>query len=244
VGTVEKDGNPPAPQTVSVIAGTTSTVALQLDTAGSVAVEFKTKVGSEFVPSSADSIVAFNTEMTSAKTFGKPGGPREGVQQATPLFPFAAPDTLYAGACTGNNPNPSGESESPGAAATANVVVPAGGSATATIQLPALNLTVWSGTSAVPGLRVSNAHVTVSDDNCMVSGEPVKRVYSTGSSGTLVNPSTGKADPGLPWSTYDVCVDDGLRRQVANNVPVKNLNTGTSLPVYMTGLGSSLGTCP
>lgn len=243
-GTVEKDGNPPAPQAVSVVAGTTSTVALQLDQAGSVTIAFKTKVGTKLVSSSADSVVAFNTGMSSAKTFGTPGGPREGSRQATPLFPFTSPDTLYAGACGGNNPNPSGETAPPGAAAIANVLVPAGGSANATIQLPALNLTVWSGTSAAPGARVEKAHVTVSDLNCMVSGQPVKRVYSTDSNGALLNPISGKPDPGLPWSSYDVCVDNGLRQQVATSVAVKNLIGGTTLPVYLTGLGSSLGTCP
>ena len=223
---------------MSVVAGTTSTVVLQLDQAGSIAVEFKTMVGGKLVPSSADSVVAFNTGMTTAKTFGTPGGARAGSVAATPLFPFTSPDTVYAGACAGNNPNPKGETEPPGAAAIANVLVPAGGSAPATIQLPALNLTVWAGTSVVPGLPVANAHVTVTDDNCSISGEPVKRTYTTNATGNL-------ADPGLPWSTYDVCVDDGIRRQTATNVAVEDLVKGTTLPIYMTGAGSQLGkTCP
>ena len=236
-GTVEKDGNPPAPQIVSVVAGATSTVALQLDQAGSIAVEFKTRVGGELVPSSADSVVAFNTGMTTAKTFGAPGGARVSSVAATPLFPFASPDTVYAGACTGNNPNPKGEAKPPGAAAIASLLVPAGGSAPATIQLPALNLTAWSGTNLVPGIRVANAHVTVSDDNCSVSGKPVKRTYTTNATGNL-------ADPGLPWSAYDVCVDDGIRRQTATNVAVEDLIAGTTLPIYMTNPGSQLGKCP
>lgn len=236
-GLVEKDGNSPAPQIVSVVAGTTATVALQYDQAGSIAVQFQTRVGGTLVPSSADSIVAFNTGMTTAKTFGTPGGSRVSSVTATPLFPFASPDTVYAGACGGNNPNPTGMANPPGAAAIASLLVPAGGSVPATIQLPALHLTVWSGTSAVPLSRVANAHVTISDDNCSISGQPIKRTYATNATGNLV-------DPGLPWSIYDVCVDDGLRRQTAAKVAVQDLTNGTTLPLYMTGAGSASGTCP
>jgi type II secretory pathway pseudopilin PulG len=236
-GTVDKDGVTPAPQPVSVVAGTTSTVALQLDQEGSAMISFQTKVGSKFVPSSADSIVAFNTGMTAAKTFGAPGGTLLPSQTARPLFPFSSPDSFYAGACTGNNPNPTGEKNPPGAAAIASLVVPSGGSVAGSIQLPALNVTVWAGTNTVPGLPVAGAHLTVSDNNCVVSGKPVKRTYATTAEGKL-------ADPGLPWSVYDVCVDDGIRRQTAAKVSVENLTSGTNLPLYLSGTGSTLGTCP
>lgn len=236
-GLVEKDGNSPAPSTVSVVAGATSTVALQYDQAGSATIDFQTRVAGKLVPSSADSVVAFNTGMTTAKAIGTPAGPRVGSLVATPLFPFSSPDTLYAGACTGNNPNPEGEASPPGAAAIANVLVPAGGNVAGTIQLPALNLAVYAGTSAIPGPAVAAAHVTIADDNCAVGGKPVKRTYTTDVNG-------GLGDPGLPWSTYDVCVDDGVRRQTAEKVTVKDLLNGTALSIYMTGAGSSLGTCP
>ena len=118
------------------------------------------------MPSSADSVMVFNTGMTTPKAFGTVGSPAATIT-ATSLFPFTSPDTVYAGNCTGDNPNPTNDSNPPGAAAMASVAVPAGGSAPATIQLPALKLTVWSGLSALaPGSPVSGARVTVSDTNC------------------------------------------------------------------------------
>ncbi|MGZ8666224.1 MAG: type IV pilus modification PilV family protein, partial [Solirubrobacterales bacterium] len=60
-GLVDKDGNAPGPQTISVIAGTTNTVALQYDQGGSIPVTFKTRIGSSptLSNSSADSVVVF-----------------------------------------------------------------------------------------------------------------------------------------------------------------------------------------
>ena len=99
--------------------------------------------------------MVFNTGMTGAKAFGTLGTQAATVT-ASPLFPFASPDTVYAGSCTGNNPNPADDPNSPGVPATASVVIPSGGNATATIQLPALNLKVWSGSSpVVPGSPIN-----------------------------------------------------------------------------------------
>ena len=238
-GYVNKDGGAPAAQTVSVIAGSTNTVALQYDRPGSIPVTFTTKVGAGLVASSSDSIVVFNTGMTQARTFGTPGGSRVSSITGTSLFPFTSPYSVYAGACIGNNPNPTGMANPPGAAAIGTVTVPPGTvTSPVSIQLPALNLTVWSGSSSSsPGTKVTNATVKLSDDNCSVSGNPVKRVYITNSNGAL-------ADPGLPWSQYDVCVDNGSRRQQINNVVVQNLTSGTTLTVYMSGSGNQSGTCP
>ncbi len=235
-GLVDKDGNAPSPQTVSVIAGTTNTVALQYDQGGSIPVTFKTRIGSSptLVGSTADSVVAFNTGMTTARAYGSPGGARLATVTATPVFPFTSPDTVYAGSCTANNPNPNSLPNPPGAAAMASVTVPSGGSAPAQVQLPALNLTVFSGISQVtPGSPVSNAHVIVNDTTCAV-----KRTYATNTSGKLT-------DPGLPWSSssgYTVCVDNGSRRKTSSGVLVQDLVNGTTLNVYM-GTGTTSGVC-
>jgi Tfp pilus assembly protein PilV len=240
-GLVDRDGNAPEPLATSVVALSTNTVVLQYDTPGSVDVTFTTRVGGTLVPSSADSVVAFNTGMTDSKAFGSIGTPAATLT-ATPLFPFASPDTVYAGNCTDNNPNPDDDPDAPGAAAMANVVVLPGGTVTATVELPALHLTAFSGTgSSSPGSPVNNAHVTVTDRNCTDGGNPVKRTFATNSAGQL-------ADPGLPWGSYDVCVDNGVKRVNANGVELRNFIDladfvdGTSLDVYL-GSGSA-GTCP
>ena len=219
-----------------MIAGTTNTVALQYDQGGSIPVTFKTRIGSSptLVNSTADSVVVFNTGMTTPKTYGNPGGTRLSTVTATPVFPFTSPDTVYAGACSSNNPNPNSLPNPPGAAAMASVTVPAGGSVPAQVQLPALNLTVFSGISSLsPGSPVSNAHVIVNDTACSV-----KRTYTTNSSGKLT-------DPGLPWSSssgYTVCVDKSNQRKTTSGVLVQDLVNGTTLNVFM-GTGTTSGVC-
>jgi len=243
-GLVDVDGNAPASQTVSVVGGSTNTISLQYDQPGSVPIAFKyMNTSGTLVNSFSDTLVASNTGMSAPETFGTPGGTEVGTITATSLFPFTSPDTFYAGSCSGDNPNPTGMANPPGAAALANVLVPAGGTAaTRTIQLPALNLTVWSGNnSSSPGSKVNAAHVTLTDDNCTLpSGAPVKRVYATNTLGSLT-------DPGLPWSQYDLCVDNGTRKQLINNVVVKTLTSaGTTVTVYLgsSATGILSGTCP
>jgi hypothetical protein len=234
---VDKDGNQPGPVTTSVVAQSTNSVALQLDRPGSIDVTFQTKVGSTLVPSQSDTIVAFNTGMTTAETFGTIGT-EASTLSATPLFPFSSPDTVYAGTCTGNNP----QSTAAGVASKSVTVNAGGPAATAQLTLPALNLTVWKGTSSSNTVGALNgARVVITDKNCSVSGSGVKRVFSTNSSGKL-------PDPGLPWSVYDVCVSGipsgtTTRRVTTTNLAVKDPATPTPLTVYL-GASSTTGACP
>ena len=239
-GLVDKDGNAPQPLPTSVVALSTNTVVLQYDHPGSVDVSFTTNVGGTLVPSSADTVVVFNTGMTEAKVFGTPDSPAA-IVTASPLFPFASPDTVYAGACTDHNPNPATAPDAPAAAAAASVVVPSGSSTTATVQLPALHLTVWSGLDAArPGSPVNNAQVKLTDQSCVSGGTPIVRSFRTNASGQL-------ADPGLPTSVYDVCADDGTTMVTTNGVDLLNFadvadfDDGTTLDIYLGG--GVPGTC-
>ena len=249
-GLVDKDGKTPTPFTVGVIPGGTNPIFLLYDRPGSIGeVAFETKYANGEVKSSgADSMIVFNTGMTSAKLIGVPGGPKSSTLTAPSLFPFTSPDTVYAGSCTGNNPNPTGETNPPGAAAMASVLVPAGGIAPkATLRLPALYLSVWTGrSSGHAGSLFSNADVWIRDDKCSNENGPITRRYATNTSGTL-------NEPGLPWSTYDICVDSqvgnggGARRERINNVSVESLASPPSLTFYLgegTGTQSESGSCP
>ncbi len=186
-GYVDIDGNPPAAQPVTITAGITTTYPLpQYDLGGSVKVSFKVRnYSGSVVNSTTDSIVAYNTGMTSAATFGTPGGTQYSSITASPLFPFTSPDSFYAGSCTTNNPG--------SGASIASVNVPANGSTSTSIQLPALYVTVKNGSSAING-----ADVTITDTQCKNGYKYVARNYTTNSSGQL-------SDPGLPWGTYDIC---------------------------------------
>lgn len=197
-GLVNTDGNPPGPETVSVVAGSTSTVQLLYDIPGAIKAKFTTLSGGSVVAAKASSMIVFNTGMTTAKAFASKGGNPEGeISTGKTLFPFVSPDTVYAGACTTNNPNPNGEAKPPDPSALANVAVTANGEATPTIQLPALELTVKNKET---GKAVSGTKATATDLNCSPGGVPVKRTYTTNSSGQL-------PEPGLPWSSYEICAD-------------------------------------
>lgn len=239
-GYINFDGETPPPVPASITPGTTTPVSLEYDQGGSVEVRFLVKEsgGSGLLNSTADSIIAFNSGMRTAHTYGTIGTPVNMIR-ASPLYPFASPntDSFYAGSCTTNRPE----------AGAASVAVPAGGNAVVTVQLPALYLTAWQGkNSANRGTAFSNADVWIEDAECNGSnGRPVLRRYATTSAGTL-------SDPGLPSSKYNICVDSkpgetsGARRKRFPLTSVKSL-TGTTLNAYLgsgTGTESEEGSCP
>ena len=96
---------------------------------------------------------------------------------------------------------------------------------------------MWSGTSqSTPGTPVPGAQVLVADRNCSTMSVDT-RAFATDANG-------GLADPGLPWSSYDVCAQDGTKHVVADDVRVKDLDQGTDLDLYMGGTGAAAGDCP
>lgn len=241
---VDNDGNPPAPQITSVVAESTNTLALQYDEPGTIEVGFATWLDGELVEEAAfDSVVLFNTGMSVAKTFGTLGEPATTVE-ATTLFPFSSPYAVYAGSCEQNNPNPSGGPEPP--PAIADALVSAGGVTPVTLELPALDLTVWSGDgeseSEVP---VSGAQVKIADTLCSEGEEgeeeAVTRSFTSNAAGNLDN-------PGLPFSTYDVCVEYGGKHVAVADVDVpadpEDMQAGTSLEFYIGHEDAEAGSCP
>lgn len=246
---VDRDGQPPEPQSTSVVAESTNTLVLQYDEPGDVVAKFETWVNGELVPSSADAVVAFNSGMKVARAFGTPGTPQEKVT-AMPLFPFTSPYAVYAGTCEENNPV-FGEFAPPGSIADA--VVSPGGVTEVTLELPALHLAVWSGINeAEPGLPVKGATVKLADTSC-TEEEPLVRTFETNAEG-------GLEDPGLPFSQYDeeqgkggydVCVSapDGSKHIKVSGVSVpanpEDIEVGTVLPdFYLGSPAAETGPCP
>jgi Tfp pilus assembly protein PilV len=247
-GMINMLGESVTSKTIGVLPSGTQTVSLRYDRGGKLRMRFEYRVGSsaEFKAANADSIVVYNAESgASGQTFWTPAKTRQATVEATPLFPFKNFDTVYAGACETNNPVPKEEEVNPpGAPARAKVLIPAAGEAEAVIKLPALELTVSKGATPVSG-----AKVTITDDNCSVSGTPVKREYTTNASGHQINPTTLLPEPGLPWSKYDVCASANVsgtnRRLFATNLTVQNLTSATTKTLDLNGAGSeSNKTCP
>jgi Tfp pilus assembly protein PilV len=237
-GMVDRDGNQPGPINTSVVAESTNTLVLQYDEPGSIPVTFTTIPygGGAPVASSADSIIAFNTGMTSARAFGTPGTPTTQVD-ATSLFPFSSDYAVYAGTCEGDNPNPANLDPAPAPSTILSALVPPGGSPPppTTIQLPALHLTVTSG-----GNPVANATVKVRDTKC----SNFLRQFTTNTQGRLVN-------PGLPYSDYEICATDGTRRTIIGDDEAdvslddpSDVTSGQTLGISLTDPGSGTGTCP
>ena len=95
--------------------------------------------------------------METAKSFSSVGGVPTPAIEAKELFPFTSPYAVYAGSCTSNNPNPKSEAGAPGAAAIAAITVPRGAAVpppVPKIQVPALNLTVKTGSTPIVGAKV------------------------------------------------------------------------------------------
>lgn len=228
-GLVDQDGNPPGPQPTSVLEGATNTKVLQLDRPGSIDVTFRTRFpgNSTPQPSTMDTIQVFNTGMTTGKTVGTLNDRASSIR-ADNLFPFGSPDTIYAGTCPANVPSPT----SPYSAMATAPVNPGGPVSTADITLPAMDITVRTGTSSTnQGSLMSGAKVVLTDRDCANS----KRTMLTNASGKL-------PDPGLPWSSYDLCVSGRVgssnRLVTRSNIVVKNPNSPTVVSTIYLGGGS------
>jgi hypothetical protein len=225
---VDPNGNAPSPETVTLTAGTTAVLPLVYDRAGTVQVGFSVRNSTNVIENSFDdAVTATATGLENgAKIFGNPGGTLIRPVAATPLFPFSYSYNFYGGSCATNKPE----------SGSANVLVAPGSTNTATVvQLPALYLTVKNSS----GSAISGARVTVTDTKCSVSGTPVKRVYTTNPTGNLPN-------PGLSWSTYNLCasasISSTVRHVNTSGVVVHSLE-GTS--ETMTILSDSpTGACP
>lgn len=194
-GLVDQDGNAPGPKTIKVSPEVTTTVPLLYDKAGTVKLEFKTRTyGGGLVANKTPSFIAYNNNMTTAKLFGSAEPAQsewKSTWTASSLFPFTSPDVFYAGACSVNNPG--------SGTAMASVSVPAGGEATGQIRLPSLLLQV----NKELGAAASGAEVVVTDTQCETGGHGIRKTFTTNTSGQL-------PEPGLPWSTYNVCASIGI----------------------------------
>jgi Tfp pilus assembly protein PilV len=235
---VDKNGEAPKAETnLSVVGESTNTLALQYDEAAEAKASFVTTVGGKLVPSSADAIVVAHEGMKVARVFGTPGT-RQVAVEARPLFPFNSAYSVYAGTCNEDNPGVLAPDEAFGEAE-----ISPGGKATMTIELPPLNLTAYTGKKSSPGSVVTEAEVKVMDTKC--KGKGAQALAPKVLEGHL-------QDPGLPYSTYEVCVYNiGTKKHITKTgvtVPAnaEKIEAGTTLNVYFSSSSENAqnGPCP
>jgi Tfp pilus assembly protein PilV len=222
---------------VGAPAGGTQQVAINFDKPGTLATSFvyKDPATGLLNPAPVDSMELFESENGSKTvTFGTPNlTARSATLENTVAYPFKTAYGVYAGSCTSSNPDPEGKKIN--AAALVSVLVPAGGHANATLQVPALNLTVTNSS----GTPVQGAKVILTDTTCKYNGSNVKREFTTDKVGHLVNSKTELESStlavGLPFGTYSICVSakvgSSTRRAEATGasaVTVNNLSTAVS----------------
>jgi hypothetical protein len=179
--------------------------------------------------------LVFNSLMNPAKPYWAPGKARVSEIVATPIFPFTSPDSVYAGACEKNNPG--------SGAGLGSVTLQAGKTLEPALELqvPALELTVKSGSSPVSG-----AKITVTDEDCEVEGNDLMREFTSESQGHQSN-----AEYGLPWGKYKICASANYsgtyHRKRESGVTVHSLTSQTSRTLDLSGSGSESGSnkkCP
>lgn len=242
---VDRFGNPPEQQLTSVVAEGTNTLVLQYDEPGSIEIAFETWVDGEVVETSYDSALAFNSNLISPRAFTFPAP--EPVVQATKLFPFESQYVVFAGSCDANDPNAYGEPEAEGSesGAIAEAIVTPGDVTPVTLELPPLDLTVWSGSGpgeAERGDPVAGAEVVVTDALCKDTEEKtIQHSYTTNASGEL-------DDPGLPFGSYTVCVEHAGKHIVETGVDLPEdpgkAELGTPIAFFLSHPEAEAGACP
>jgi prepilin-type N-terminal cleavage/methylation domain-containing protein len=234
INLVGTDGKPPHAVEAGVSEGTTSTLALQYDYGASIPVEFEYRVGSsnEYKPAKLDSAYVQNTSGSGA--YWSPAKARELSFTASPIYPFASGDSVWAGNCSGNNPETS--------TGIATYTFHSGEVATQPLHLkvPVLELTVKNGTAALGG-----ATITITDETC---SETVERKYVSESAGHQSSSSTGTPEYGLPYGRYKICAtafySGSNHRLRETGVSVKSFTSTVAKTMNLSGTGSESGSSP
>jgi len=190
-GYVEKNGNeepPSSEQAAAVVNGSTTKKIFEFDRGGAIKVTFASAA-------SSDQWLAFNTSMTTFRTFGTAEIYNTAVTSPATLFPFTAPYTVYAGSCESDDPHVIN------AAVTDSTATVVGGSTvepSPAVTVPPVAIKVWSGKSkASPGFQIEGAQVWIEDTGCKTIRKSV-----TTSAGALLHPN-------MPFGKYRLCVTGG-----------------------------------
>ncbi|HSZ70983.1 MAG TPA: hypothetical protein VK756_11565 [Solirubrobacteraceae bacterium] len=230
-GYAESDKDPISNGSFYVVAETTVKRSFEFAPAGELEVSF-----TGATPAEGDTFSAFNSLLTSLRTFGTTGtysptltSYSEELKSSKSLFPFKPKYVVYAGTCEADLPSKNGQTGEP-----VSAQIEGGRTTSVTVPIAAINLHVTQGSSeASPGAAMSGATGTITDTGC---GSVHK--FTTTPSGEL-------ARPGFPFGSYSVCVTGtvaGKPRKYTKTV-LNNNASGTSVPVYL-GAGAEESGCP
>lgn len=233
-GYVDPNGNPSITSVFGVQGGTTQVQPVDYDRAGTVPVVVKAKRGSGTpdLNAQANYLSFGHSQLASpnVRLFGN--GTPASSYTAGGLFPFDSVYTAYSGNCAGAAP-----------ATPPAVLVPQGASSpTVTVREVAVRLKALG--SYIPADPQYSVKMYPKGAGCSGSISLVtERRVSTDAAteGWIVAPSGAvPRDPGVPYGTYDVCVEAYGYRILVTNRTVTNVN-GVEID-----LGSSYvaGSCP
>jgi Tfp pilus assembly protein PilV len=238
---VGRDGEPPHAEPIGVVASGSNTLGLEYDYPASFSAEFQNRIGSglTFEAAKVDSLFVFNS--LGSHAYWTATKARELLLKAGTVFPFASPVSIWAGSCESNNPGTGAGQGSLTLQPGEEVKTPL------KLQVPALEITVKNGSTAIGGARV-----TISDESCKDSkGVAIKREYVSEASGHQSGAANGKAEYGLPYGTYEICASanysNNNHRLIEKKVAVQSLASSVVLKMDLSGSGSESGgskTCP
>lgn len=209
-------------------AETTGKVGFNLGRAGGLNVSF---TGS--TPAEGDQFVAFNSGMTTPKTFGSAETYASSISSSNTLFPFTTEYTVYPGSCEADLP-PTSVIEAH--KANFHATVPPGGTSSITTIAPPINIKVLENKKGEPEKPLQNALVRLQDNGCPGSVHESK----TTSSGALPR-------PGMPFGNYSLCTTATIAtkpRKYATTVTNASASGTSLLTIYLREEGKEELGCP
>jgi Tfp pilus assembly protein PilV len=260
---VDVDGNVSGdpvltPFAVLISPGSVSTVQpKKIDLAGQAKVRFKTTriIPPVAVPPNTETVDAYEgyvgfsnagvTTNQGTRVFGN-GTPSASIDTTQTLFPFTSPYNVFAGDCVNNDPAKNGVTPT-----TLTVLRGKVDHLVDPVPVPALNLTTqWNG--------ISTGNLTVTITSTTSGCASKTQVFQKTNDGVANAARKGLLDdPGLPYGSYKVCVDNrnnntgstGTMPFRHTSIQTKTLNSLSGTAAFTMDpkpavTGSGTGACP